>query len=54
LLGELKKYNPELLDKRRILAVSKCDMLDDELKKEIKKSIKNIPFVFIFYCFSSK
>ena len=47
LLGELKKYNPELLDKRRILAVSKCDMLDDELKKEIKSSIKGIPFVFI-------
>ena len=39
LLSELKKFNPELLDKDRILAVSKCDMLDDELKKEIKKHL---------------
>jgi GTP-binding protein len=31
LLGELTQYNPELLDKSRILAITKCDMLDDEL-----------------------
>ena len=37
LLGELKKYNPELLDKDRILAISKSDMLDEELKQEIYK-----------------
>ena len=39
LLGELKKYNPELLDKERILAISKSDMLDEELKEEISKEI---------------
>lgn len=37
LLGELKKYNPELLDKKRILAISKSDLLDQELKREIRK-----------------
>jgi GTPase len=48
LYNELKKYNPELLDKKRILAISKCDMLDDELMKEVKKTVpKNIPCVFI-------
>ena len=35
LIGELEKYNPELLDKERILAISKSDMLDEELKEEI-------------------
>lgn len=48
LLNELKQYNPELLDKRRILAISKCDMLDEELKKEIKKHLpRTLPHVFI-------
>ncbi|MBT7620085.1 MAG: GTPase Obg, partial [Flavobacteriales bacterium] len=48
LLGELKKYNPELLDKDRILAISKSDMLDDELKEEIAKDLpKDIPSLFI-------
>ena len=48
LLGELQKYNPELLDKDRILAVSKSDMLDDELKAEIEKELpKDIPSLFI-------
>jgi GTP-binding protein len=48
LLNELKKYNPELLDKRRILAVSKSDMLDEELKSEIAKELPTgIPAVFI-------
>ena len=53
LLNELEKYNPSLLDKRRILGVSKCDMADkelqDELKKELKKGdkvLKNMPVVF--------
>src|SRR5690606_36320797 len=44
LLNELKKYNPELLDKGRIHAISKSDMLDDELKTEISKLLpKDIP-----------
>lgn len=48
LLGELQKYNPELLDKDRILAVSKSDMLDEELKAEIEKELpKDIPSLFI-------
>jgi Predicted GTPase len=48
LLNELKKYNPELLDKKRLLAISKSDMLDDELKDAIKKELpKELPAVFI-------
>ena len=48
LLKELKKYNPELLDKDRILAISKSDMLDDELKDEISKNFpKDLPCIFI-------
>jgi GTP-binding protein len=48
LLNELKQYNPELLDKERLLAVTKSDMLDEELKKEIKKHLpKKIPNIFI-------
>tara|TARA_B100000886_G_scaffold271645_1_gene195601 strand:- start:1107 stop:2105 length:999 start_codon:yes stop_codon:yes gene_type:complete len=39
LLGELKKYNPQLLDKKRILALSKSDMLDQELKDEIAENL---------------
>ena len=39
LLAELQKYNPELLDKERILAVSKSDMLDNELKQEMIKEL---------------
>lgn len=48
LLGELTKYNPELLDKRRALAVSKSDMLDDELQAAITQELPaDIPAVFI-------
>ena len=48
LLNELKKHNPELLDKDRLLAISKSDMLDDELKAEIEKELpKEIPHLFI-------
>jgi len=39
LLGELKKYNPQLLDKNRILAITKSDMLDQELKDEIAEDL---------------
>jgi GTP-binding protein len=48
LLNELRKYNPELLDKKRLLAITKCDMLDNELLNELKKEIPNeIPSIFI-------
>lgn len=48
LLGELEKYNPELLDKDRILAISKSDMLDQELKEEITKELStDLPHLFI-------
>lgn len=47
LLNELKAYNPELLDKDRILAISKSDMLDDELKDEIEKDLPEVPHLFI-------
>ncbi|TNJ43786.1 GTPase ObgE [Tamlana fucoidanivorans] len=50
LLDELKRYNPEMLDKERIIAISKCDMLDEELKAELKTELDNelpIPYLFI-------
>jgi GTPase len=47
LLNEIKQFNPELLDKDRLLAISKSDMLDDELKEEIKKDLPKIPSLFI-------
>ncbi len=48
LLGELRKYNPELLDKKRLLAISKVDMLDEELMKEMEREIpKDLPYIFI-------
>lgn len=51
LLDELKRYNPELLDKERLIAISKSDMLDEELKGEMKeqldKEFKDLPYLFI-------
>lgn len=48
LLNELKKHNPELLDKDRLLAISKSDMLDDELKEEIQQELpEGIETIFI-------
>jgi len=47
LLNELKQYNPELLDKQRLLAISKSDMLDEELIAEIKESLPDVPSIFI-------
>lgn len=48
LLNELEEYNPELLHKQFVIAVTKSDMLDDELKGAIKKELpKKIPHVFI-------
>lgn len=48
LLNELKEYNPEMLQKEFIIAISKADMLDDELKNAINKDLpENIPNIFI-------
>jgi len=50
-VNELTKYNPEMLDKERLLVISKIDMLDDELKAELKtqldKDFKETPYMFI-------
>ena len=48
LLGELTQYNPELLDKQRLLAVTKCDMLDDELIAQMRAHLpEGVPSLFI-------
>jgi len=47
LLNELTQYNPELLDKQRILAISKSDMLDQELMDELSKDLPDIPHLFV-------
>ena len=49
LLDELKRYNPEILDKERLIAISKSDMLDDELKAELKAELdETLPVDFMF------
>lgn len=47
LMGELEKHNPEMLDKDRLLAVSKSDLLDEELMGEMKEELPEIDFTFI-------
>jgi GTP-binding protein len=48
LLEELRKYNPELLDKKRVMAISKCDLLDEELTDAMRPLLPaEIPVVFI-------
>lgn len=55
LLSELRMHNPELLDKRRVIAITKCDMIDEELRKAIESECPrdkhgdgtNVPLVFI-------
>ena len=48
LLNELRQFNPELLDKHRVLAVTKCDLLDDELIEMLKETLpQDLPVVFI-------
>lgn len=47
LLNELEQYNPELMQKPRVLVVSKSDMLDDELMNEMKQELPAIPSLFI-------
>jgi len=46
LVNELEQYNPELLDKKRVLGISKSDMLDPELTGEIRKDLPDVPYVF--------
>ena len=47
LLNELTMYNPELLEKRRVLAISKSDLIDEELKEGIRKNLPEVSRVFI-------
>ncbi|MDD6542234.1 MAG: GTPase ObgE [Prevotella sp.] len=48
LLNELKKFNPEMLDKHRVLAITKCDLLDDELIDMLRDTLPtDLPVVFI-------
>ena len=47
LLNELKKFNPDLLDKQRLLAISKADMLDDELRALLEEEVKDLNATFI-------
>ena len=48
LLNELKLYNPELLTKRRVLAITKCDLIDKEIEEQMRPSIpESVPYVFI-------
>ena len=48
LLNELEKFNPEMLGKHRVLAVTKCDLLDDELIEMLKENLPDdLPVVFI-------
>lgn len=46
LLNELRQYNPELLDKTRVLGISKADLADEEITSELKKDLPDLPVVF--------
>jgi len=47
LLNECNKFNPELLDKKRILAITKTDLIDDEIKGWLEPTLPDIPYIFI-------
>ena len=52
LLGELTKYNAELLEKRKVLAITKCDLIDEEIQGWIREELQNelpenLPLIFI-------
>jgi GTPase len=49
LMNELEQYNPELLDKHRIVAVSKCELLDEELKQEVLKELSSLEENILFF-----
>ncbi|MDE0979727.1 MAG: 50S ribosome-binding GTPase, partial [Flavobacteriales bacterium] len=46
LLNELEKYNPDLLKKKRVLGISKCDLLDDELRMGISAELGNLEHLY--------
>ncbi len=46
LVNELKMYNPELLDKKRLLGISKADLADEEIRNELRKDLPRLPRVF--------
>jgi GTP-binding protein len=49
LLDELRRYNPEMLDKERLIAISKSDMLDEELKEELTQELDaELPIDYLF------
>ena len=48
LIGELEQFNPELLDKKRLLAITKSDMIDEELEAEIRATLpEGVPAIFV-------
>jgi len=48
LIGELEQFNPDLLDKKRLLAITKSDMIDEELEAEIRQTLPaEVPSIFI-------
>ena len=47
LLNELSQFNPEMLDKQRVLAITKCDLIDEELMAMLEENLPDIPHVFI-------
>ena len=48
LIGELEQFNPDLLDKKRLLAITKSDMIDEELEAEIRQTLpEGVPAIFI-------
>jgi GTPase len=48
-MNELERYNPELLDKHRIVAVSKCELLDEELKQEVLQELSSLEENILFF-----
>ena len=49
LLNELKRYNPEMLDKERLVTISKSDLLDNELQTELKAELdRTLPVEYLF------
>lgn len=47
LLNELEQFNPDLLDKKKVITISKMDILDEKTKKKITKQLKDIPHIYI-------